>query len=153
MTDKQRRYKSALIKSIHCSDMYKNIYAHDRDLYESMLQNRFGVDSSKKLGIEELISLDRFMNKKDGLQIVPKKIYATKNQIAFIKTLWGANSKEKTISSLLKLVSKVLQKEVERLEDIAKNEAGKVIASIKNIKPPVKPKVANNVDYIQKEGN
>ena len=135
MTEKQRRYKKALIRSIHCSDMYKNIYANDRDLYETMLKNRFGVTSSKELSIEELISLDRFVNKKDGLQIVPKKIYATKNQIAFIKSVWGANSKEKTLSSLLKIVSKVLKREVERLEDITKKEAGMVIAGIKNIKP------------------
>lgn len=147
MTEKQRRYKSALIRSIHCSDMYKRVYADDRELYKHMLQSRFGVTSSKELGIKELIALDRFMNRKDGLQVVPKKVHATKNQIAFIKTLWGANSRDKTLSSLLKLVSKILKREVEELESISKKEAGAVIASIKNMKPPAKPKAVNNVDY------
>ncbi|WP_294962348.1 hypothetical protein [Sulfurimonas sp.] len=80
MTDKQKRYKVALIRSIHCSDMYKNVYADDRELYETMLENRFGVSSSKKLGIEELIALDSFVNNKGGLRLAPKKVYATKNK-------------------------------------------------------------------------
>ena len=89
MTDKQKRYKASLIRSIHCSAMYKNVYAPDRDLYEAMLSNRFNVKSSKDMSIQELLQLDSFMNKKDGLRLAPKKVYASQNQTNYIITVWA----------------------------------------------------------------
>lgn len=147
MTQKQKNYIKFLIKSIHSSEMYKNVYAHDRELYETMLENRFGAKSSKDMSIEELIALDNFVNKRDGLQVTPKKVYSTKNQISYIKTLWVTNSREKTIESLLQLASKILKKPVKDLDKISKKEAGQLIASIKDITPPVKVKSANNPNF------
>lgn len=147
MTIKQKNYKAALIKSIHSSDMYKNIYADDRELYETMLENRFKVKSSKDMGIDELIALDNFMNKRDGLRTTPKKVYATQNQVNYIKTLWVANSRTKTIESLLELVSKILKRKVTDLDMISKKEASQIIASVKDIKPPVKVQSANNANF------
>jgi phage gp16-like protein len=147
MTDKQRRYKSSLIKSIHSSQLYKDVYCDDRELYETMLENTFGVTSSKKLSIEELINLNNFMNKKGELRVAPKKVGATTNQINFIKTLWTNNSRNKDLNSLLTQIKKVIKRDINALESLTKDEAGRVIASIKNIKPPAKQQSVNNTDY------
>lgn len=149
MTEKQRRYKSSLIKSVHSSEVYKDVYKDDRDLYEAMLENTFGVTSSKKLSIEELINLNNFMNKKGELRVAPKKVGATTNQINFIKTLWTHNSRKKDLTSLLTQVKKVIKRDVNALENLRKDEAGRVIASIKNIKPTPKPQLnpANNTNF------
>ncbi|WP_324172006.1 phage protein GemA/Gp16 family protein [Sulfurimonas sp.] len=149
MTEKQRNYQSALIKSIHSSELYKDVYSDDRELYEAMLENTFGVLSSKKLSIEELINLNNFMNKKGELRVAPKKVGSTTNQINFIKTLWSKNSRNKDLNSLLTQVKKVIKRDINALESLTKDEAGKVIASIKNIKPEPKLKLnpSNNTNY------
>ncbi|WP_294962350.1 hypothetical protein [Sulfurimonas sp.] len=67
--------------------------------------------------------------------------------MSYIKTLWTANSRDKSIESLLKLVTKILKKPINDLDNITKDEAGKIIASIKNIKPPVKVQCANNAEF------
>ena len=144
MTDKQKRYKASLIRSIHCSAMYKNVYAPDRDLYEAMLSNRFNVKSSKDMSIEELLQLDSFMNKKDGLRLAPKKVYASQNQINYIITVWAKNSRDKSLESLLKLATKILKKPINDLSKITKKEGSSLIAVVNNIKPL---SVANNTDY------
>ena len=149
MTTKQKAYKSSLIRSIHTSPLYSEIYSDDRELYETMLENTFGVKSSKKLSIEELINLDNFMHKRGELRLVPKKVGATTNQINFIQTIWSKNSRNKDLKSLLTQVKKVIKRDVSALENLTENEAGKVIASIKNIKPEPKLKLnpANNKNY------
>ena len=144
MTDKQKRYKASLIRSIHCSAMYKNVYAPDRDLYEAMLSNRFNVKSSKDMSIQELLQLDSFMNKKDGLRLAPKKVYASQNQTNYIITVWRKNSRDKSLESLLKLATKILKKPISDLSKITKKEGSSLIAVVNNIKPL---SVANNTDY------
>jgi len=142
MTRKQKEYKKALIRSIHCSPLYKKIYANDRELYEEMLFNNFGVRSSKDLSIDELKNLNNFMHKKE-LRLAPKKVYASKQQIAFIKALWLERSKFKFGYSLLNFAKKALKKEIKDLTKITKKEAKQLIASIKSLKPL---EVVNNIE-------
>ncbi len=66
MTKKQRYFKAYLIKRVHTSKLYTDIYSKDRELYEDMLKNSFGVKSSKYLSIEELIRLVDFLNGKEA---------------------------------------------------------------------------------------
>ena len=144
MTQKQRNYKTALIRSIHTSPLYKDIYAHDRELYEEMLFNRFGVRSSKKLSIAELKNLDDYMNKRNNA-VTPKKVYATPNQVSFILATWEQNSLQKDIFSLMKLVRKVTKNQsLDDLNHLTRQEASAVIAAVKNIEPI---KAANNPEY------
>ncbi len=137
MTKKQTNFKIGLIKSVHCSAMYKEVYADDRELYEGMLQRAYGVKSSKELGIEELVELSKFLNKKGELRLAPNKVYATKNQVSFIKSCWRANSRNKDLIGLLKLVKKIVKRDVNSVSKIYKSEAGGVISAVKSIKPDV----------------
>ena len=40
MTKKQINYKKALLKLVHVSKMYKEVYANDRELWEEFLKIR-----------------------------------------------------------------------------------------------------------------
>jgi len=61
LTKKQESYKASLIKAVHTSKLYIDIYSKDRELYEDMLFNNFGVRSSKNLSIDELKKLVLFL--------------------------------------------------------------------------------------------
>ena len=134
MTKRQRAYKQALIRSIHTSPLWREVYGKDRELYESMLFNTFGVKSSKELSIEELKSLDDFMHCRVK-RIAPEKVYASKQQISFIQALWFERATFKFGVNLLEFASRVLKRDVKDLNKITKKEASKLIAGIKALKP------------------
>jgi len=135
MTAKQKKYKFALIKAIHCSSMYKEIYSKDRGLYEIMLMNSFGVKSSKKLNIAQLISLKEFLN--TGKAIEASSSRATHNQLSFILALWKDKSRNKDLFSLFRLVKKIISRDIKSLLELSKKEAMNVIVGIKGIKKDV----------------
>lgn len=135
MTTKQKNYKKGLIRSIHTSKLWREVYSTNRGFYESMLEHSFGVKSSKDLSIEELKRLDDFMNKRDredGI-CVPRVIVASKQQISFVQTLWIRNSREKSIDSLLKFATRILKREVEDITSISKKEASALIGAVKKV--------------------
>ena len=57
MTKKQKAYKNALLRRVHTTKKYLEVYARDRELWETFLQNSYGVTSSKDLTIDELKNL------------------------------------------------------------------------------------------------
>ena len=144
MTRKQREYKKALIRAVHTSKMYKEIYSCDRELYEEMLNNYFGVKSSKELNIDELNRLVKFLNGKEMI----KKEYITPNQKSYIAVMWAKKSLFKTPESLLKFAKRILKKEVKEIEEITKREAMKLIAAINNL---AAYKSANNTNFKAKK--
>lgn len=136
MTPKQKIYKLALIKGLHISSRYINLYKNDDELYREFLKENFGVKSSKDLDIESLKNLVEYMNFQGELKKASTSFKATPNQIDYILHLWDKNSQTKDIFSLLKLVSKLLKKEVQNLAEISKTEAKTIINAVVNIKPP-----------------
>ncbi|ANV98303.1 hypothetical protein BBW65_07090 [Helicobacter enhydrae] len=60
MTEKQRQYRNALLRKIHTHPKYKEIKG--AQAWGDYLYVRFGVSSSKELGIEELLSLIDSLN-------------------------------------------------------------------------------------------
>ncbi|SFP61365.1 phage protein GemA/Gp16 family protein [Hydrogenimonas thermophila] len=134
MTKRQRAYRQSLIRSIHTSPLWHEVYGNDRELYETMLFNTFRVKSSKELSIEELKSLDDFMHRRTD-RVAPGGVYASKQQISFIQTLWFEKATFKLGFNLLKFASRVLKRDVRDLTKITKKEASRLIAGIKALKP------------------
>jgi len=130
MTQKQKIYKASLIKAVHTSKLYIDIYSKDRELYEDMLFNNFGVKSSKDLGIEELKKLVLFLT---GASVQTLKIKATKNQIAFILTLWREKSRLKDEKSLLNLIKSRFKISLNTIYELEKKDFKKVVAVLKNM--------------------
>lgn len=131
MTQKQRVYKQALIKQVHISKLYVDVYSKDRELYEDMLTNNFGVKSSKDLDIEQLIKLVKFL---DGQTFVSLKTTATKNQIAFLLTLWKQKARFKDEKSLLNLIYMRFKISLNSIYDLEKKDFKKVVAVLQNMK-------------------
>lgn len=131
MTQKQRAYKQALIKQVHISKLYVDVYSKDRELYEDMLINNFGVKSSKDLDIEQLIKLVKFL---DGQTFVSLKTTATKNQIAFLLTLWKQKARNKDEKSLLNLIYMRFKISLNSIYDLEKKDFKKVVAVLQNMK-------------------
>ncbi len=130
MTQKQKHYKASLIKQIHTSKLYVEVYKNDRDLYELMLMSNYNVSSSKDLSIEQLLKLLAFLNQKTTSI---EKIYATKNQINFIKTLWDQKAQNPDEKSLLKLIYNRFKIDLKNIEDLEKKDFKKVIALVQNL--------------------
>ena len=131
MTQKQRAYKQALIKQVHTSKLYIDVYSKDRELYEDMLTNNFGVKSSKDLDIEQLIKLVKFL---DGQTFVSLKTTSTKNQIAFLLTLWKQKARNKDEKSLLNLIYMRFKISLNSIYDLEKKDFKKVVAVLQNMK-------------------
>jgi len=131
MTQKQRAYKQALIKQVHISKLYVDVYSKDRELYEDMLTNNFGVKSSKDLDIEQLIKLVKFL---DGQTMTSLKTTATKNQIAFLLTLWKQKARNKDEKSLLNLIYMRFKISLNSIYDLEKKDFKKVVAVLQNMK-------------------
>lgn len=131
MTQKQRAYKQALIKQVHTSKLYLDVYSKDRELYEDMLTNNFAVKSSKDLDIEQLLKLVKFL---DGQTMVSLKTTATKNQIAFLLTLWKEKARNKDEKSLLNLIYMRFKISLNSIYDLEKKDFKKVVAVLQNMK-------------------
>jgi len=90
MTQKQKIYKASLVKAIHISKLYIDIYSKDRELYEDMLFNNFVIKSSKNLSIDELKRLVLFLG---GSSTTSLKVKLINNQALFLLTLWREKSR------------------------------------------------------------
>ena len=139
MTKKQKIYKNYLLKRVHTSKLYKEIYVHDRECYEQMLKNLFGVTSSKLLSIDELKKLVAYLEEGKEPKNTP-----TSNQINYIKLLWEKKAIWKDMASLLKFVKRVTKKDVNKLSEITKKEATYVISALNKLQTQ---KSANNPEY------
>jgi len=127
MTKKQQNYKKALLRLVHTSKMYKEVYANDRELWEEFLKRTYGVKSSKHLSISELESLVDYLNyRTKKIKVEP----ATNNQIRYMSHLWEKKGKIKGVFGLLKFVRKRMGFDVFKLKDLSKEQATKVIIAL-----------------------
>jgi len=133
LTKKQESYKASLIKAVHTSKTYIDIYSKDRELYEDMLFNNFGVRSSKNLSIDELKKLVLFLGSTRFLKHDYLKTKISKNQGAFLLTLWKQKSRAKDEKSLLNLIKSRFKISLNSVYDLEKKDFKKVVAVLKNI--------------------
>ena len=127
MTKKQQNYKKALLRLVHTSKMYKEVYANDRELWEEFLKRTYGVKSSKYLSISELEGLVDYLNyRTKKIKVEP----ATNNQIRYMTHLWEKKGKIKGVFGLLKFVRKRMGFNVFKLKDLSKEQATKVIIAL-----------------------
>jgi len=133
VTKKQESYKASLIKAVHTSQTYIDIYSKDRELYADMLFNNFGVRSSKNLSIDELKKLVLFLNSTGFLKYDFLKTTISKNQCAFLTVLWKQKSRTKDEKSLLNLIKSRFKISLNSVYDLEKKDFKKIVAVLKNI--------------------
>ncbi len=143
MTQKQRAYQKSLLRRLHLSPRYVNLYKDDPIAYRAFLKKHLGVDSSKDLKLDVLIDLVAYFEfKRDD---VPGN-GASHQQLGFIRHLWGKHASNPSDESLLNFVERTIKRRLTTLEALTPKEASQVIAGIKRLKPSrISP--ANNPDY------
>ena len=86
LTPKQRSYQISLLRALHLSPRYKNLYKDDPIAYRAFLSKQLGVRSSKELSINVLKELVAYFEFK---QDEPPTNKASDQQVAFIRHLWS----------------------------------------------------------------
>ena len=134
MTHSQKEYIKRLIQKIQTAKI--NVFVDDEHRREFML-SRFGVDSTKKLSIDELKLLLDFCNRKINdipiLHQIEDKELITQSQIEKIRVIWKEKARDKSEEALLKFVKRVSKYELKRLEDLLKGKATKVIIALEKM--------------------
>ncbi|MDY6119997.1 MAG: phage protein GemA/Gp16 family protein [Campylobacter sputorum] len=141
MTEKQIKVRNSLLAKIHTSDMYKEIMSYAA--WEEFLECRFGVSSSSKLNIKELLMLVDILNGKDEtLNLEPdikgrnalKNTNATKKQqntILYLAQMLGWSEK-KLLMFVLKQTKEIFLSS-ENFHNLSKKNATKVINGLDKI--------------------
>lgn len=146
MTPKQRKFRADLIKIIH---ILKNDKAMDDEMYRAILSDRYNVNSSKDLSIDNLKDFALVLGYK-GFETKEAKFNrlvdwhcatttrntSTKTQIATIIKLWQTNNRvrNKEIAALMLFCHRIIGYIPFSLGRLSKDEASKMINAIKNIK-------------------
>lgn len=119
---------------VHRTKLWFDVYRHDREFYEDMLFNNFGVKSSKDLNIDSLKRLVKFLG---GSSFVSLKTTVTNNQARFLLTLWKQKARLKDEANLLKLIYNRFKISLNSIYDLEKKDFKKVIAVLQNMKEAV----------------
>lgn len=134
MTNAQKQYKSKLIQKIQIAK--SNVFFDEEQRREFML-SRFGVNSTTKMSIDELKLFLDFCNKKVNdipvLNKVDGKELITQAQLEKIRVTWNEKAKNKGEEALLSFASRVSGHKLERLEDLLKGKATKVIVALEKL--------------------
>lgn len=137
MTQKQQAFKKMLVMQVHRTKLWFDVYSHDRELYETMLFNNFGVRSSKELDIDNLKKLIKFLNDGKMIYTKPNVVSITKNQALFLITLWRQNARNKEDEALLKLIYTRFKISLNSIYELKKGDFKKVVAVLKGIQEAV----------------
>ena len=134
MTPAQEKYKKSLIQKIQINK--SNVF-YDEDERKEFMFSRFGVDSTTKLSIDQLKLLLDFCQRKVNdipmLHTVEGKALITQAQVEKIRTVWKEKARDKSEKALLIFASRVSGHKLERLEDLLKGKATKVIVALEKL--------------------
>jgi len=137
----QAEFKKTLIKRIHLSKKYQEYYKHNKDEYKEILQEHFGVESSKELKIDNLKVLVDYLNfKRDNLPVRDERDarLCTPEQKNAMQTIWNSFASTPTDEALLKFVNRQTKKRYLHLYMVSKNEAQKIIHALKVMQGNIK---------------
>lgn len=134
MTPAQDKYRKSLIQKIQVNK--SNVF-HDEDERREFMLSRFGVDSTTKMNIDKLnLLLDFCLGKVKDIPMlneVEDKEFITQAQLEKIRASWKDKANDKSEKALLIFVSRVSRYRLERLEDLLKGKATKVILALENM--------------------
>ncbi|WP_320034538.1 phage protein GemA/Gp16 family protein [Halarcobacter sp.] len=134
MTPKQREYKQNLITKIQINK--SNVFS-DENVRKEFMQSRFGAKSLKDMSIDQLKLLLDFCYRKVSdipmLHQVEDKELITQAQVEKIRTVWMEKARDKSEEALLSFVFRISKYKLQRLEDLLKGKATKVIVALELI--------------------
>ncbi|MBT0611971.1 phage protein GemA/Gp16 family protein [Campylobacter hyointestinalis] len=129
MSKKQENYRKALLAIVHTHPFYK--HAKENEAWGEFLSN-WGVDSSAKLSIKELVNLIVVMDGKEKPKSKDSQ-FATRSQIYAIETLWQKVAKDSSYRALLIFIKRITKNLYLKIEYLKKHEASKVLIVLKKM--------------------
>ncbi len=133
MTNLQKKYQKSLIQKIQTSK--RNVFFDDEER-KAFMKSRFGVDSTTKMTIDQLKLLLDFCNRKVNdipmLNQIKDKELITQAQLEKIRVLWKEKARDKSEDALLRFVFRISSYKIDRIEDLLKGKATKVIVALEN---------------------
>lgn len=134
MTPKQQALKAHLIKVIHT--LKGQCGLGDEEVYRGVLQNAYGVRSSKDMELGDLIDFAKKLGyvppKKDKEKAIFKN--ATQKQLDTIVGLWEQVARDKSPLALRNFCDKIIKKRPLYLSSLGVKEAQKVILALLEMK-------------------
>ena len=134
MTPKQQALKAHLIKVIHT--LRGQCGLGDEEVYRGVLQNAYGVRSSKDMELGDLIDFAKKLGcvppKKDKEKAISKN--ATQKQLDTIVGLWEQVARDKSPLALRNFCDKIIKKRPLYLSSLGVKEAQKVILALLEMK-------------------
>ncbi len=131
MTDLQKKYQKSLIQKIQTSK--RNVFFDDEER-KAFMKSRFGADSTTKMTIDQLKLLLDFCNRKVSdipmLHEIKDKELITQAQIEKVRVLWKEKANDKSEDALLRFVFRISKYKIDRLENLLKGKATKVIVAL-----------------------
>lgn len=137
MTPKQQIFHKSLIRALHLSKRYKEYYSDNKQEYREMLDEHFGVSSSKELCLDELIVFVDYMNFKADELPTKRRVnesLCSEAQLKMMRGLWSERARDKSEEALLSFAKRVLKKHYLHLHMISKSEAQKLIPVLQKMK-------------------
>ena len=134
MTPKQEALKTHLIKVIHT--LKGQCGLDDEEVYRGVLQNAYGVNSSRDMEIDDLIDFAKKLGyvppKKYKEKAIPRN--ATQKQLDTIVGLWEEVARDKSPLALRNFCDKIIKKRPLYLSSLEVKEAQKVILALLEMK-------------------
>lgn len=135
MTKNQMIYKKSLIQKIQI--VKHNVFVDD-EMRKEFILSRFGVDSTTKLGIDELKLLLDFCNRNvSDIPMLNRNIRVedmiTDAQIEKIRVVWKEKARDKSEEALIKFASKIANYKASRIDDFKLSEAQKIIVALERM--------------------
>lgn len=136
MTPRQKSYHKSLIQQLHISKRYSEYFKHNRDEYEELLEKHFGVSSSKKLQIDQLIMLVKYFNFQNSTLPIQKSTVpnaSTPAQLSTIHSIWNNYTDDSSDDALLKFVKRQFKKQYLHVKNLTLKEAQILIATLRRM--------------------
>lgn len=129
LTPKQQAYRKNLLTKIHLSPRYVNFYKDNKDEWVALLDKHFGVQSSAKLKIDNLVELMDYCNFKRSNLPIFKKWHITMAQAKYMRELWQDYANDKSDEALLRWILNKFKVAYIKI-DLIKRRDGAMIISV-----------------------
>ena len=136
MTLRQKTYHKSLIQQLHISKRYREYFKHNRDEYEELLEKHFGVSSSKKLQIDQLIILVKYFNFQSATLPIQKQNTpnaSTPAQLNTIRSIWSNYADDTSDETLLKFIRRQFKKQYLHVKNLSLKEAQILIVTLRRM--------------------
>ena len=131
MTAAQKKLRKSLLGAIHTAPRYRHHYADDREAWEALLMEHYGVRSSAEMAIGDLIVLLEYLKmRREHLEVRIDR--ASEAQLYRLRQLWAGYARDTSDAALLTFVARYEGAIPLRLELLSARGAQKALIALRH---------------------